>query len=59
MPVTSGILQGEFTDPSYFAGLDPAFGLIGNTVGAFGTPRKHSSFLNYGGGQGDFPEALR
>ncbi|HBH27536.1 MAG TPA: C4-dicarboxylate ABC transporter substrate-binding protein [Desulfofustis sp.] len=49
--VTSGILQGEFTDPSYFAGLDPAFGLIGNTVGAFGHPSEALKFLNYGGGK--------
>ena len=49
--VSSGILQGEFTDPSYFAGHDPAFGLIGNTVGAFGHPSEALKFLNYGGGK--------
>lgn len=49
--VGSGILQGEFTDPSYFAGHDPAFGLIGNTVGAFGHPSEALKFLNYGGGK--------
>lgn len=48
--VSSGILQGEFTDPSYFAGLDPAFGLIGNTVGAFGHPSEALKFMYYGGG---------
>ncbi len=49
--VSSGILQGEFTDPSYFAGHDPAFGLIGNTVGAFGHPSEALKFINYGGGK--------
>lgn len=49
--VNAGILQGEFTDPSYFAGHDPAFGLIGNTVGAFGHPSEALKFLNYGGGK--------
>jgi TRAP-type mannitol/chloroaromatic compound transport system substrate-binding protein len=49
--VSAGILQGEFTDPSYFAGHDPAFGLIGNTVGAFGHPSEALKFLNYGGGK--------
>lgn len=49
--VSSGILQGEFTDPSYFAGHDPAFGLIGNTVGAFGHPSEAIKFLYYGGGK--------
>ena len=46
--VGAGILQGEFTDPSYFAGHDPAFGLIGNTVGAFGHPSEALKFINYG-----------
>lgn len=49
--VTTGILQGEFTDPSYFAGHDPAFGLIGNTVGAFGHPSEALKFIYYGGGK--------
>ncbi len=49
--VSSAILQGEFTDPSYFAGLDPAFGLIGNTVGAFGHPSEALKFMYYGGGK--------
>ncbi|MGW8194573.1 MAG: TRAP transporter substrate-binding protein [Desulforhopalus sp.] len=49
--VSSGILQGEFTDPSYFAGHDPAFGLIGNTVGAFGHPSEALKFIYYGGGK--------
>lgn len=52
--VSSGILQGEFTDPSYFAGHDPAFGLIGNTVGAFGHPSEALKFLYYGGGKDIF-----
>mgnify|MGYP000020605531 CR=1 FL=1 len=49
--VSAGILQGEFTDPSYFAGHDPAFGIIGNTVGAFGHPSEALKFINYGGGK--------
>lgn len=49
--VSASILQGEFTDPSYFAGLDPAFGLIGNTVGAFGHPSEALKFFYYGGGK--------
>jgi TRAP-type mannitol/chloroaromatic compound transport system substrate-binding protein len=52
--VSSGILQGEFTDPSYFAGHDAAFGLIGNTVGAFGHPSEALKFLYYGGGKDIF-----
>ena len=33
--VGANIIQGDFTDPSYFAGKDPAFSLIGNMVGAW------------------------
>ena len=32
--VGANIIQGDFTDPSYFAGKDPAFSLVGNMVGA-------------------------
>ena len=48
--VGAGLLQGEFTDPSYFAGQDLAFGLIGNTVGAWGSPSEALKFMRYGGG---------
>ncbi|MEC8918317.1 MAG: C4-dicarboxylate ABC transporter substrate-binding protein, partial [Pseudomonadota bacterium] len=42
--VSSGILQGHLTDPSYFSGQDPAFGMIGNLVGAWSDPYQ---FLDY------------
>lgn len=48
--VGSNILQGEFDDPSYFAGKDPAFGFIGNTVGAWSNPSEALKFFYYGGG---------
>lgn len=48
--VGSDILQGEFDDPSYFAGKDPAFGFIGNTVGAWSHPSEAVKFFYYGGG---------
>ena len=32
--VGSGILDGHVTATGYFSGKDPAFGLLGNTVGA-------------------------
>lgn len=32
--VAAGILSGHITDTSYFAGKEPAFGLIANPVGA-------------------------
>jgi TRAP-type mannitol/chloroaromatic compound transport system substrate-binding protein len=35
---------------SYFSGKDPAFGLIGNTVGAWGDPDEMLLFMEQGGG---------
>lgn len=48
--VGANILQGQFDDPSYFAGKDPAFGFIGNTVGAWSNPSEALKFFYYGGG---------
>jgi len=48
--VGSNIIQGEFTDPSYFAGKDPAFSLIGNMVGAWSHPSELFDFMENGGG---------
>jgi TRAP-type C4-dicarboxylate transport system substrate-binding protein len=46
----AGILTGHITDPSYFAGKDPAYALIGNMVGAWGHPNEMIQFLEEGGG---------
>ena len=48
--VSAGILTGHITDPSYFAGKDPAFALIGNMVGAWSDPDEMRTFLAEGGG---------
>lgn len=48
--VGANILQGEFDDPSYFAGKDPAFGFIGNTVGAWSDPSEAIKFFYYDDG---------
>nr|WP_321454657.1 TRAP transporter substrate-binding protein [uncultured Cohaesibacter sp.] len=49
--VRSGILQGHLTDPSYFSGLDPAFSMLGNLVGAWGDPLEFLEYMKYGGGE--------
>lgn len=49
--VSSGILQGHLTDPSYFSGTNPAFGMLGNLVGAWGDPLEFLEYMNYGGGE--------
>jgi len=49
--VAAGILDGHFTDTSYFAGKDPAFGLIANPVGAWSSPQQMFDFMETGGGK--------
>ena len=48
--IAAGILDGHITDTSYFAGRDPAFGLIANPVGAWSDPQEMFDFMNEGGG---------
>lgn len=45
-----GILDGQITSTSYFSGLDPAFSLLGGTVGAWSDPDQLLQFMNFGGG---------
>ncbi|WP_299986126.1 TRAP transporter substrate-binding protein [uncultured Ruegeria sp.] len=49
--VAGGILDGHFTDTSYFAGKEPAFGLIANPVGAWSDPEQMFDFMENGGGK--------
>lgn len=48
--IRSGILDGHITATGYFSGKDPAFGLIGNTVGAWSDPNEMLLFMEQGGG---------
>ncbi|MDW7748170.1 TRAP transporter substrate-binding protein [Halomonas sp.] len=54
--VSSGILQGHMTDPSYFSGQDPAFGMLGNLVGAWQNPYDFLEYMKYGGGEALYNE---
>lgn len=49
--VGAGILGGHITATAYISGKDPAFALIGNTVGAWGSPYEMLRYVNYGGGK--------
>ena len=49
--IAAGILDGHVTDTSYFAGKDPAFGLIANPVGAYSDPQEMLDFMEQGGGK--------
>ncbi|MBR9883288.1 MAG: TRAP transporter substrate-binding protein [Oceanospirillales bacterium] len=48
--IKMGILDGHITATGYFSGKDPAFGLIGNTVGAWSSTSQLLQYINYGGG---------
>ncbi|TBW50567.1 TRAP transporter substrate-binding protein [Marinobacter halodurans] len=45
-----GVLDGHISVTGYFSGQDPAFGLIGNTVGAWSSPDQLIDYIYYGGG---------
>lgn len=49
--VGAGLIDGHITDTSYFAGKDPAFGLIANPVGAWSDPNEMIDFVENGGGK--------
>ncbi len=45
-----GVIDGHVTATGYFSGKDPAFGLIGNMVGAWSDTTQLLQYMNYGGG---------
>jgi TRAP-type mannitol/chloroaromatic compound transport system substrate-binding protein len=48
--IQAGVLDGHVSVTGYFSGKDPAFGLIGNTVGAWSSPDQLITYIYYGGG---------
>jgi TRAP-type C4-dicarboxylate transport system substrate-binding protein len=49
--VANGILDGDLNAVSYFAGRDPAFGIIGDLIAGYDTPEQVRSFCQEGGGK--------
>ncbi len=45
-----GVLDGHLTATGYFSGKDPAFGLLGNMVGAWSDTSQLLDYMNNGGG---------
>lgn len=45
----SGVLTGHFTGPPYFAGKDPAFAVIGDTLAAYDDPAQRDGWWQAGG----------
>jgi len=56
--VSAGILDGHVTATGYFSGKDPAFGLLGNTVGAWSDPNEMLLFIEHGGGRELYEELM-
>lgn len=56
--VAAGILDGQICDSSYWAGREPAFGLISNPVGAWSDPAQMIDFVENGGGKELMQELL-
>lgn len=56
--IAAGVLDGHVTATGYFSGKDPAFGLLGNTVGAWSDPNEMLLFIEYGGGRELYEELL-
>ncbi|MCB1832090.1 MAG: TRAP transporter substrate-binding protein [Geminicoccaceae bacterium] len=56
--VAAGIIDGQICDSSYWAGKDPAFGLISNPVGAWSSPEQMIDFVENGGGKEIMQELL-
>ncbi|WP_027133461.1 TRAP transporter substrate-binding protein [Geminicoccus roseus] len=48
--IGQGILDGHFGSPGYFAGEDPAFGVLGSFMAGYDTPLQFQMFYEYGGG---------
>jgi TRAP-type mannitol/chloroaromatic compound transport system substrate-binding protein len=48
--VASGILNGQFGSIGYYAGQDPAFGVLGNFVAGYDSPWQAQAFFDEGGG---------
>ena len=48
--IGAGLLDGEYTAPSYFAGKDPAMGVLGDTLAAYPDSATRDGFFSEGGG---------
>ncbi|MEO1293451.1 MAG: TRAP transporter substrate-binding protein DctP, partial [Pseudomonadota bacterium] len=48
--IQSGLLDGQYTAPTYFAGKDPAMGVLGDTIGAYPDSATRDRWFTDGGG---------
>lgn len=48
--VAAGVLDGDFTSVNYFAGLEPAYAIMGDLISGYDTPEQMLGFCKDGGG---------
>ncbi|MEM8822520.1 MAG: TRAP transporter substrate-binding protein DctP [Pseudomonadota bacterium] len=48
--IQNGVLEGQYTAPTYFAGSDPAMGVLGDTIGAYPDSATRDRWFTEGGG---------
>ena len=56
--ISQGILQGDFTSTTYFAGRDKVFALMGDLIAGYDTPLQLTMFCYQGGGREILQEAV-
>jgi TRAP-type mannitol/chloroaromatic compound transport system substrate-binding protein len=56
--VANGILDGDLTAVSYFAGRDPAFAILGDLIAGYDTTDQVQTFCKHGGGKEVLQEAI-
>jgi len=49
--VSAGILQGDLNAVAYYAGRDPAFGLMGDLIAGYDSVEEFQMFCRFGGGR--------
>lgn len=49
--VAAGVLDGDFTSVNYFAGIEPAYAIMGDLISGYDTPEQMIGFCQEGGGQ--------
>lgn len=56
--VAAGVLDGDFTAVSYFAGQEPAFAIMGDLISGYDTPQQMLGFCKDGGGEAMMQKAV-
>ncbi|MBT9386892.1 TRAP transporter substrate-binding protein DctP [Pseudooceanicola sp. CBS1P-1] len=56
--VAAGVLDGDWTGPHYFSGVEPAFGLLGDLIAGYDTPEQMMGFCREGPGAALLQEAM-